>query len=151
MKFEEFTGMIKSVSTKSSKVLMNDGSKINEGSYIVTIATNSIEYDNMDDFNPVIREILQAVEPMPFKVVNFGEMMIEGLKVGIIGTDDNGDYDREGITSFAKIKNLSIKNNENIPEWNICLELPKECNGRYFLQNLKSRVLVQFEKDATLL
>ena len=126
---ERFIGVIKSCSAGAKTVKLEDGSRDKVGTVKLTIESNNIEYESMNKFNSNITSTLLNIQPMPFKLVDFGEMSgLYKLKLN------------EVEAGKVSIKNISVLVKENIPCYKLKLEFDSSCcTGRDILFSLKNK------------
>lgn len=148
---QNFDGVITSISAKSIKKKV-DGEKIKESVYIMKLETNDIDYESMTKFSSSTSATLLNIQPMPFDSVNFGDMTVINMSLALSASSEEEtmitlDVEPDVELHKVKIKNLTVKNRGNIPQYIFTIQIPIESPAKFMFANLKKPISFKFDKE----
>lgn len=161
---EKIEGKLEKVEAKSKKVDNGNG-KEDEKFYVVTISTNSIDYDLLKELDEDVYNILRVDEekPIPFKSIDFGsniKLNIPNMNVKFCTVDEEGYINNSDIEEDEslddkddtiweefhdiKIENFKININYNIPEYHFKLSIVNNKNGNFLFKGVGNKIIFSF-------
>lgn len=153
---EKFLGVIKSCKAGVKVVRLDDGTKTRHGFYNVKLESSDIDYESMAKFNTSVSATLLNIQPMPFKMVNFGDQSTLNMQLNFYGEEPDEvdsrtiDESQEDYSDAAYgnvlITNLSVVITENIPTYVFILEIPMMYDGKFMLNNVKAKISFVFSE-----
>ena len=146
---ETFDGVITAVSAGTKNIKNEEGTKEVRAICKFKIETSAIDYDSITEFDTGISAILQNIQPMPFKAVDFGDKSIYGMGVDLYGVDEETKFTSETPDATyvnVNIRNLKVKNDNEIPVYTFSLEMPIETSTKFLFNNMKKDVMFKFFK-----
>ncbi len=147
---ELFDGTITAVSAGTKKVKNEEGNKDSVSICRFKIETTSIDYDSITKFSSSIGSTLLNIQPMPFKLVDFGDQSVYGMSVDLFGIDEETKFASEtpdATYNNVYIRSLKVKNDNTIPVYIFSLEMPIETSTSFLFNNMKKDVMFKFIKN----
>ena len=147
---EKFLGVTTAVKAENELISEADGTKTKHPIYSIKLETSDIDYEELNKFSPAISTVLLAVQPMPFKSLNAGEMSGK-YRLKLWATADGGDnlpgFDCDGEYVDVQIANFSVAVKENIPTYIFSLKFPQDKNnGAFLFKSVKNKLEFEFSK-----
>lgn len=146
---ERIVAMIMSCSASVKTVTFPNGIKAKEPIFKVKLESASIDYPQMKNFHPEACATLLNIQPMPFKLVNFGDIT-GGFKLDLFSEEDErGEaFDSADVSySNVQIANMTVNVKGNIPVYAFQLEIPmSNPNGDWLFQCVKKKISFEIGK-----
>ena len=146
---DTFDGVITAVSAGTKNVKNEEGTKEVRAICKFKIETSAIDYDSITEFDTSIGATILNISPMPFKMVDFGDKSVYGMGVDLFGMDEQTQLASETPDATyinVNIRNLRVKNDNDIPVFTFSLEMPIETSTKFLFNNMKKDVMFKFFK-----
>lgn len=148
---EKFIGKLTGVKAGIETTEQIDGSKEKKPVYEVKLESSDINYAELNKFAPSISTIMLAIQPMPFKSINFGDLFGKyKLKLWARGEENNlPGLDCDGEYAYVEITNFSVAVKENIPTYcfTLSMDMAKNPNGAFLFKAVKTIVEFEFSEQ----